>query len=161
VAATRAIAACDRAKVAYRVHEYAHDPRAASFGLEAAEAMGVDSARVFKTIVTLVDDQLTVGLVPVECMLDLKALARAAGGKRAALAPVARAEKATGYVVGAISPLGQTRRLPTFVDESLLGDRTVFVSAGRRGLEIELLPEALVALTDATVAAIATTARVA
>ena len=160
MAATRAIAACDRAKVTYTVHEYAHDPRAASYGREAADSMGVEPTRVFKTIVTLVDDQLTVGLVPVECMLDLKALARAAGGKRAALAPVAQAEKATGYVVGGISPLGQTRRLPTFVDESFLGDRTVFVSAGRRGLEIELLPEALVALTGATVAAIATRARV-
>jgi Cys-tRNA(Pro)/Cys-tRNA(Cys) deacylase len=155
VAATRAIAACDRVKVAYTLHEYAHDPRATSYGLEAAEAMGAESSRVFKTIVTLVDDKLTVGLVPVECLLDLKALARAAGGKRAGLAPVAQAEKATGYVVGGISPLGQTRRLPTVADESLLGDRTVFVSAGRRGLEIELMPDALVALTGATVAPIA------
>ena len=155
MAATRAIAACHGAKVAYTVHEYAHDPRAASYGLEAAEAMGVDTARVFKTIVTLVDETLTVALVPVDCLLDLKALARAAGGKRATLAPVAQAEKATGYVVGGISPLGQARRLRTVVDESLLGDRTVFVSAGRRGMEIELMPDALVALTEATVAPVA------
>ncbi len=137
------------------MHEYVHDPRAAAYGIEAAEAMGVDPSRVFKTIVTLVDEKLTVGLVPVECMLDLKALARAVGGKRAALAPAAQAEKATGYVVGGISPLGPTRELATVVDESLLGDRTVFVSAGRRGLELELLPEALVSLTGATVAPIA------
>jgi Cys-tRNA(Pro)/Cys-tRNA(Cys) deacylase len=155
MAPTRAIAVCEKAGVAHRVHEYAHDPRVASYGLEAAEMLGIEPARVFKTIVALVDDRLTVGLVPVDCMLDLKALARAAGAKRSSLAPAPQAEKATGYVVGGISPLGQMRRLPTVIDDAISEDQTVFVSAGRRGLEVELALGALVLLTDATRAPIA------
>lgn len=150
MAATRAIAACEKARVAHTVHEYEHDPRAESYGLEAADAMGVDPARVFKTLLALADDRLVVALVPVDLMLDLKAVARAAGAKRAVMAPAAQAERATGYVVGGISPLGQTKRLPTFVDDSAAALATMFVSAGRRGLEVELAPADLLAITGAT-----------
>ena len=153
---TPAIVAAERAKVAYTVHEYAHDPRAESYGLEAAEALGVEPARVFKTLLANVDGQkLVVAVVPVTAQLDLKALAAAAGGRKAEMAKPADAERATGYVVGGISPLGQRKRLPTFVDASAAGFPTVNVSAGRRGLEIELAPGDLVALTGAVVAPLA------
>jgi Cys-tRNA(Pro)/Cys-tRNA(Cys) deacylase len=155
MAPTRAIAACERARVVHTVHEYAHDPRAESYGLEAATALGIEPARVLKTLLSLADDRLVVGIVPVDHLLDLKALARAAGAKKAVMAPPAQAERATGYVVGGISPLGQTKRLPTFVDATALAHDTVFVSAGRRGLEVELAPADLVALTAATVAPLA------
>jgi Cys-tRNA(Pro)/Cys-tRNA(Cys) deacylase len=128
------------------VHEYEHDPAAASYGLEAAEALGIDPGRVFKTLVADLDGTLTVCIVPVARELDLRSL-----GKRAKLADTTRAERTTGYVAGGISPLGQRRALPTLVDDSALGHPTVFVSAGRRGLEIELAPDDLVALTRATV----------
>ena len=130
--------------MAYRVHEYDHDPGSASYGLEAAERLGVDPSRVFKTLVASVDGALTVCVIPVEGRLDLRAL-----GKRAAMADAAEAERATGYVVGGISPLGQRRRLPTLVDESAAAHGTIFVSGGRRGLEIELAPADLMALTGA------------
>jgi Cys-tRNA(Pro)/Cys-tRNA(Cys) deacylase len=153
---TPAIVAAERAKVAFTVHEYAHDPRAESYGLEAAEALGVAPERVLKTLLAVVDGgRLVVAVVPVTAQLDLKALAAAAGGRKADMAKPADAERATGYVVGGISPLGQRKRLPTFVDASAEGFPTVNVSAGRRGLEIELAPADLVALTGATVAAIA------
>ena len=153
---TPAILAADRAQVAYTVHEYAHDPRAESYGLEAAEALGVDPERVFKTLLAAVDGgRLVVAVVPVTALLDLKAVAAAAGGRKADMAKPADAERATGYVVGGISPLGQKKRLPTFVDASAEGHTTIHVSAGRRGLEIELAPADLVALTGGTVAAIA------
>lgn len=149
---TPAIVAAERAKVAYTVHEYAHDPRAGSYGLEAAEALGVEPARVFKTLLAVVDgSRLVVAVVPVTAQLDLKALSAAAGGRKAELAKPADAERATGYVVGGISPLGQRRRLATFLDASAQAFATVNVSAGRRGLEIELAPGDLVALTGATV----------
>ncbi len=150
MAATRAIAACEKACIAHAVHEYAHDPRAESYGLEAADALGVEPARVFKTLLALADDRLVVALVPVDLMLDLKAVARAAGAKRAVMATPAQAERATGYVVGGISPLGQAKRLPTFLDDSALALTTMFVSAGRRGLEVELAPADLASLTGAT-----------
>jgi Cys-tRNA(Pro)/Cys-tRNA(Cys) deacylase len=153
--ATPATIAAERAGIPFAVHEYEHDPRAESYGLEAAARMGADAARVFKTLVASVDEQLAVCVVPVEAQLDLKAAAQAAGGRRAALAPPAAAERATGYVVGGISPLGQRRRLPTLVDETALAHETVYVSAGRRGLEIELSPVDLVRLTDARLAPIA------
>jgi Cys-tRNA(Pro)/Cys-tRNA(Cys) deacylase len=142
-------------KVAHRVHAYGHDPRAESYGAEAAAALGVDPSRCFKTLVATVDGALTVAVVPVAGSLDLKALAGAVGGKRAAMADPALAERTTGYVRGGISPLGQRKRLPTVVDASAHGHETVYVSAGRRGLEIELAPADLVRLTGATVASIA------
>lgn len=153
---TPAIVAAERAKVAYTVHEYAHDPRAESYGLEAAEALGVEPERVFKTLLALLDGaRLVVAVVPVTAQLDLKALASAAGGRKAEMAKPADAERATGYVVGGISPLGQKKRLATFVDASAAAHPTIHVSAGRRGLEIELAAADLVALTDASVAVIA------
>ena len=141
---TPAIVAAERAGVRFTVHEYDHDPRSSSFGREAAAKLGVDPTRVFKTLVADVDGTLTVAVVPVEATLDLGSL-----GKRARLADVKAAERATGYVHGGISPLGQRRRLPTLVDESALGLETVLVSAGRRGLQLELAPSDLVRLTEA------------
>jgi len=126
-----------------------------SYGLEASEALGVPPEQVFKTLVAAVDGSLTVGVVPVHRQLDLKALAAAAGGKRAVMAEVAAAERATGYVAGGISPVGQKRRLPVVVDESALSLGTMFCSGGRRGLEIELAPADLIKATGAIVAAIA------
>lgn len=151
---TPATIALKNAGVAFVLHAYDHDPAADSFGGEAAEAFGVEPERVFKTLVADVDGALTVGVVPVTGQLDLKALAAAVGGKRAAMADPAAAERSSGYVVGGISPLGQRRPLPTVVDESALGYSTVFVSAGRRGLQVELAPSDLVALTNAGTAAI-------
>ena len=147
---TPAIVAAERAGIAFTVHEYAHDPKAASYGLEAAEKLGVDPARVFKTLVADVDGVLTVAIVPVETQLDLKAL-----GKRVTMADPKLAERTTGYVAGGISPLGQRKQLPTVIDESALGFETVYVSAGRRGLEIELAPADLLALTGRRVLAVA------
>lgn len=152
---TPATVALSRAKIAYRVHEYAHDPAAGAYGLEAAQALGVPAERVFKTLVANVDGRLTVAVVPVDGSLDLKALASALGGKRAAMADGEVAERATGYVRGGISPLGQRRRLPTVVDASASEHPTVFVSAGRRGLDVELAPADLVRLTAAVTAPIA------
>jgi Cys-tRNA(Pro)/Cys-tRNA(Cys) deacylase len=143
---TPATRAAQKAAVPFTVHEYGHQPGAASYALEAAEALGLAPERVFKTLVVDRDGTLTVCIVPAADQLDLRAL-----GKRAAMAPTARAERVTGYVAGGISPLGQRKRLPTLLDESALTHRTVFVSAGRRGLEIELAPEDLVALTQADV----------
>jgi Cys-tRNA(Pro)/Cys-tRNA(Cys) deacylase len=151
---TPATVALTTAGIAFTLHEYVHDPRAASFGLEAAEALGVDPACVFKTLMATVDGVLTVGIVPVSGQLDLKALARARGGSKAAMAEVAAAERATGYVAGGISPVGQKRAHPTVVDESALGFDAVYVSGGRRGLDLGIAPADLVAVTGATVAAI-------
>jgi Cys-tRNA(Pro)/Cys-tRNA(Cys) deacylase len=131
------------------VHAYPHDEATTSYGSEAAEAMGVPAERVFKTLLADVDGVLTVAVVPVAGQLDLKALAAAAGGKRAAMADPAVAERSTGYVLGGISPLGQRRPLPTVVDASALDHPTVYVSAGRRGLEVELAPAELIRLTRA------------
>jgi Cys-tRNA(Pro)/Cys-tRNA(Cys) deacylase len=137
---TPATIALERAKIPFTLHEYAHDPKAASYGLEASEALGIPPEQVFKTLVAAVDGKLTVGVVPVSHQLDLKALAAAAGGKKAVMADVTAAERATGYVAGGISPVGQKRRLPVFVDESAASFSTIFCSAGRRGLEISLAP---------------------
>jgi Cys-tRNA(Pro)/Cys-tRNA(Cys) deacylase len=144
---TPAIDAATRGGIAFALHEYEHDPRAGSFGLEAAEKLGLDPARVYKTLVADVDGTLTVAVLPVGAQLDLWAL-----GKRAAMADARAAERATGYVAGGISPLGQRRALPTVVDESALAFASIHVSAGRRGLELELAPEDLVRLTGARVA---------
>jgi Cys-tRNA(Pro)/Cys-tRNA(Cys) deacylase len=153
-AGTPATVALTKAQIAFRTHEYEHDPAAGSYGAEAAELMGVDPARVFKTLVADVDGRLTVAVVPVSGSLDLKALASAVGGKKAAMADPAAAERSSGYVLGGISPLGQRRQLPTVVDASALGFETVFCSGGRRGLEIELAPADLVKLTGAVTAPI-------
>lgn len=149
---TPATVALTRAGVPHTVHPYHHDPRSGSYGLEAAQALGVDPARVLKTLVASLDGRLVVGIVPVSGRLDLKALARALGGSRAAMAEVADAERATGYIAGGISPLGQKRALATAVDVSALDHHTVFVSAGRRGLDVELDPRELVRLTGAVTA---------
>jgi Cys-tRNA(Pro)/Cys-tRNA(Cys) deacylase len=147
---TPAIVAAERAGIAFTVHEYRHDPKAPSYGLEAAAKLGVDPARVFKTLVADVDGILTVAIVPVGAQLDLKAL-----GKRAALADTKLAERTTGYVAGGISPLGQRKQLPTVLDSSALDFATIHVSAGRRGLELELEPDDLVRLTSGRSARIA------
>ncbi|GAA1584462.1 MULTISPECIES: Cys-tRNA(Pro) deacylase [Streptomyces] len=154
-AATPAIAALTAAGAPFTVHAYEHDPAHPSYGQEAAEAMGVSPDRVFKTLVADVDGVLTVAVVPVSGSLDLKALAAAVGGKRAAMADPALAERTTGYVLGGISPLGQRRRLRTVVDASADAHPTVCVSAGRRGLEVELAPGTLAGLTQAVLAPIA------
>ena len=140
--------------VAHRIHPYRVSPDAPNYGALVAAALGVAPERVFKSLVTEVDGALTVAVVPVTGELDLKALAAAAGGKRAALADRAVAERATGYVRGGISPLGQRRRLPTVLDESALDLPTIYVSAGRRGLQLELAAADLVALTEARTAAL-------
>jgi len=147
---TPAITAAERAGIAFRVHEYEHDPRAASFGVEAVQKLGLDPARVFKTLVADVDGELTVAVVPVESQLDLRAL-----GKRARMADPKAAERATGYVTGGISPLGQRRLLPIVLDDSALAFETIHVSAGRRGLELELAPADLLAITGGRAAAVA------
>ena len=151
---TPATTALTAAGATFTVHEYDHDPRAESYGEEAAAAMGISPAQVFKTLLADVDGVLTVAVVPVAGQLDLKALARAVGGRKAAMADPRVAERATGYVVGGISPLGQKRAHATVVDASALTHATVFVSAGRRGLEVELAPADLVRLTDAVTAPI-------
>ncbi|MBE1575979.1 Cys-tRNA(Pro) deacylase [Amycolatopsis sp. TRM77291] len=152
---TPATALLAKQKVAHVLHAYDHDPRAESYGLEAVEALGLDPARVFKTLVAEVDGKLTVGVVPVTGQLDLKALAAAAGGKKAKMADPAAAQRATGYVLGGISPLGHRSRLPVVIDSSAEKFETVHCSAGRRGLEVELAPGDLVRLTGAVVAPIA------
>ena len=151
---TTATMALERAGIPFTVHEYAHDPRHESYGREASEALGVSPDRVFKTLIAEVDGTLVAGVVPVEGRLDLKALAAASGGKKAAMAEVAAAERATGYVAGGISPVGQRKRLPVVLDASAMTFATVFCSGGRRGLEIELSPADLVRAADATVASI-------
>ena len=153
---TTATIALDRAKIPFTLHEYEHDPRSGSYGLEASEALGVPPGRVFKTLVAAVDGgTLAVGVIPVHRQLDLKALAAAVGGKKAAMAEVAAAERATGYVAGGISPVGQKKRLTVVIDASVLDHVTIFCSAGRRGLEIEITPADLVRAAGAKVAAIA------
>jgi Cys-tRNA(Pro)/Cys-tRNA(Cys) deacylase len=152
---TPAVVALQRAKMPFVIREYEHDPAAQSYGMEAAEKLGLDPAAVFKTLVASVDGKLTVAIVPVAQSLDLKALAAAAGGKRAAMADIGEAERATGYVAGGISPLGQRKRLPTVIDESAMGLERMYVSGGRRGLDIELAPADLRTLTQARVAPIA------
>lgn len=148
---TPATVALTRAGVGFTLHAYDHDPRASSYGLEAAEALGLDPERVYKTLVADVGGRLVVAVVPVSGWLDLKALARAVGGSKAAMAEQATAERATGYVVGGISPLGQKRSHPTVVDTTALEHPTVYVSAGRRGLDLEIAPADLVRVTGAVV----------
>lgn len=153
---TPAIRAAEAAKVSFRVLEYAHDAAAESYGLEAAGALGLESREVFKTLVVQTDaGKLAVGVVPVDAQLDLKAMASVLRVKRVALADPALAERTTGYVVGGISPLGQRKSLPTVVDLSATSLSTMYVSGGRRGLELAIAPTDLVRLCHAMTAPIA------
>ena len=150
---TPAIHAVKAADIAHRVHPYAHDPATASYGEEAVQALGLNPAQVFKTLVAQLEPpELVVAVIPVPAHLNLKALAHAAGAKRALLAELAHAERATGYVAGGISPLGQRKRLRTFLDRSALNHPDVYISAGRRGLEISLAPGDLARLLNASFA---------
>ncbi|WP_353810144.1 Cys-tRNA(Pro) deacylase [Agromyces sp. SYSU T00194] len=151
---TPATVALDAAGIAYTARPYDHDPRTQAFGLEAAEALGVEPERVFKTLLADVDGELVVGIVPVSGQLDLKALAAAVGGKKARMADPAAAERRTGYVVGGISPIGQRTPAPTVLDETAILFETVLVSGGRRGFDLELAPDDLLAVTGARYAAI-------
>ena len=151
---TPATAALTAAGVSFLTHSYEHDPATSSYGEEMAAATGVPPERVFKTLVADVDGRLVVGVVPITGQLDLKALAAAVGGKRAAMADPVLAERTTGYVRGGISPLGQRKRLTTVVDDSAREHSRIAVSGGRRGLSVELAPDDLVTLTGARLAPI-------
>lgn len=146
---TPGINAARTARVDHDIHEYPHDSASESYGIEAAEKIGVEPGRVFKTLVVALDGgELAVAVVPVTALLSMKRIARAARGKKAAMANPDAVQRSTGYVMGGVSPLGQKRRLKTFIDASAEAYDTIFVSAGRRGLEIELAPRDLAKLTD-------------
>ena len=154
---TPAINTAKKAKVKYNVHEYTHDPKAESYGEEAAEAIGIAAERVFKTLLVAINGdnkKLAVGVVPVSGQLDLKAMATALKAKKLTMANPQDAERATGYVVGGISPLGQKKRLPMVLDSSAESFETIYMSAGRRGLEIEMSAADLQTLTGAVMASI-------
>ncbi|MBF5055804.1 protein ybaK [Alcanivorax sp. 521-1] len=152
---TPAVKAAEKAGVDFQLHAYEHDPQAESYGREAAECLGLAPERVFKTLLAEVDGKVQVAMVPVDHSLDLKALARAVGGKKAAMVDGPRAERLTGYVLGGISPLGQKKRLPLWLDESAHRHPSLYMSAGRRGLEIEMAPADLLALTGGRLAPLA------
>ncbi|UPK73338.1 Cys-tRNA(Pro) deacylase [Nocardioidaceae bacterium SCSIO 66511] len=152
---TPATTALTRAGIDFTAHSYEHDPAAESYGREAADRLGVDADRVFKTLLATVDESLVVGIVPVSRSLDPKALARGVGGRKAAMADPAHAERVTGYVVGGISPIGQRRALRTVLDATASAYETILVSGGRRGFDLELAPDDLVTATAATIAPIA------
>ncbi len=155
---TPAIEAAKKARISFTIHQYRHDPASKSFGQEAVQALGLAPERVFKTLIASADGdraRLVVAVIPVDKHLDLKALAGVVGAKRMAMADEADAERTTGYVVGGISPLGQRKRLPLVLDESGLRYETIYVSAGRRGLEIELAPNDLLKLSAGKPAPIA------
>lgn len=153
---TPAITAAKRSGIGYQIHDYQHDPSTPSYGLEAAEKLGLPTGQVFKTLVAALDTQeLVVAILPVAARLNMKRLARALGAKKAAMAEAGKVERSSGYVLGGVSPLGQKKSLRTVLDESASGWTTLFVSAGRRGLEIELAPADLQALTGALLADIA------
>ncbi len=152
---TPAINAAKKKKIAYKVHQYSHDPAHESYGREAAEKLGVAAERIYKTLVVQLDDgKLAVAVIPVSSMLSMKHIAKAAGAKKAAMADKDVVARTTGYVLGGVSPLGQKKRLLTVIDRSATDFPTIFVSAGRRGLDIELKPADLAALTTATFAEI-------
>jgi Cys-tRNA(Pro)/Cys-tRNA(Cys) deacylase len=152
---TPATVALARAGITFAARPYDHDPRATSYGLEAAASLGVEPERVLKTLMARAGGALVVAVVPVSGQLDLKALARAVGARSATMADPAGAERATGYVLGGISPIGQRRPHPTVIDDSALDHETVLVSGGRRGLDVELSPADLVRVTGAVTARIA------
>ena len=149
---TPATVALTEAGIAFSTHAYEHDPAAPSYGLEASQVLGLPPEQVFKPLLADVDGELVVAIVPVAGRLDLKALAAATGGKKAEMADPRLAERTTGYVVGGISPLGQRKRLRTVLDETAILHDTVYVSGGRRGLDLGLSPDDLLALTRATTA---------
>ena len=152
---TPAINAVKKKKVTYKVHQYTHDPSHDSYGKEAAEKLGIAEERVYKTLVVQLDKgSLTVAIIPVSSMLSMKQIAKAAGAKKAAMADKEQVERSTGYILGGVSPLGQKKRLVTVIDSSAKAFPTIFVSAGRRGLDIELNPADLAALTSASFAEI-------
>jgi len=154
---TPAINLAKQKKIPHLIHQYEHDEAASSYGLEAAQKLNVDASRIYKTLVVEQDSgQLAVGIVPVEFSLNLKQLAKALKTKKVHMAEVKKVERTTGYVLGGVSPLGQKKRLPTILDESAHQFKTIFVSAGRRGLEIELAPADLLTLTGGRFAAIST-----
>ncbi|MBE3664113.1 Cys-tRNA(Pro) deacylase [Vibrio navarrensis] len=147
---TPAINLAKKKKIAHTIHEYQHDPRATSYGLEAAQVLGQDPKKVFKTLLFCLNGEaknLAVAIIPVDQKLNLKLAAKAANAKKADMADPEIAQKITGYVVGGISPLGQKKALPTFLHSSAESQNTICVSAGKRGLEIELAPQDLLALT--------------
>ncbi|MDY0227520.1 Cys-tRNA(Pro)/Cys-tRNA(Cys) deacylase [Desulfomicrobium apsheronum] len=152
---TPAINAAKKAGITFVVREYDHDPSCTAYGLEAAEKLGVDPRQVFKTLVADLGGELVVAVIPVESMLGLKQLAKAAGAKKAAMADRVLVERATGYVLGGVSPLGQKKRLRTFIDISAQAHPVMLVSGGRRGLDIELAPEDLARMTAARFAPLA------
>src|SRR5690606_24000467 len=153
---TPAINVAKKAGIKYQIHEYHHDPAVASYGLEAADKLGVSPERVFKTLVVQLDGrELAVGVVPVNCLLNMKRIATAAGAKKADMAQAADVQRSSGYVLGGVSPLGQKKALRTFIDDSAQGFDTIYVSAGRRGLEIELAAADLAGLTRGSFADLA------
>ena len=154
---TPAINVLQRSGFSYRTHEYNHSPGVNAYGQEAAELLQVPAERVFKTLLVALDGnakKLAVGIIPVDFQLDVKALAKAMGAKKAEMADPKQAERSSGYLVGGISPLGQKRLLPTALDQSALIHETIFVSGGRRGLEVELAPDNLLELCKADAVAL-------
>lgn len=151
---TPAVLAAQKARVSHELLSYEHDPRADSYGLEAADVLGLPPEQVFKTLVALVDEQPVVAMVPVIHQLDLKFLAKAHGGKKAQMCPADKAQRLTGYVLGGISPLGQKKRLPLYLDSSAQAQDEIYMSAGRRGLEIAMAPDDLLKLTGGKLAAL-------
>ncbi len=152
---TPGINAAKKNKIAHTIHEYSHDESSESYGLEAAEKMGVPAERVFKTLVVILDNKaLAVGVIPVSSKLSMKLIAKAAAAKKASMADKSDVERSTGYVIGGVSPLGQKKRLNTIIDSSAKSYSTIYVSAGRRGLEIELNPDDLTELTNGVLAEI-------
>ena len=150
---TPGINAAKKAKIAHRIHEYTHDSASESYGLEASEKLGLPEHRVFKTLIVRLDDgAFAVGVIPVSSMLSMKLIAKAARAKKAKMAEPSEVERSTGYVLGGVSPLGQKKRLRTFLDSSAAQHPTIYVSAGRRGLEIELCPKDLLKLVNGTLA---------
>jgi Cys-tRNA(Pro)/Cys-tRNA(Cys) deacylase len=146
---TQAINVAKKAKITYQIHSYNHDSLCVSYGTEASEKLGIPADRVFKTLVVLIDSKaMVVAVIPVSSMLSMKQIAKAAGGKKAEMANGADVERSSGYILGGVSPLGQKKRLKTFIDSSAEKFTSIYVSAGRRGLEIELAPQDLLKLTN-------------
>jgi len=145
---TPCISTLKKRKITHTIHKYKHDPKNKSYGLEAVEMLGLDAIRVFKTLVVIANGQLAVAVVPVTSKLNLKLFAQAIGAKKADMAEISKVENSTGCILGGVSPIGQKKRLKTFIDSSAKEFETIFVSAGRRGMEVELNPDDLVLVTD-------------